>query len=87
MFLFVQKSVASDGEIGRYVLCVIYFLIYFMKDIVLFGMPGAGKGTQADLLKTYMPGTYVHLSTGDVFRALMSTSNAIGDHVREKMEQ
>ena len=37
-----------------------------MKNIVLFGPPGAGKGTQADLLKEKY--NLVHLSTGEVFR-------------------
>ena len=38
-----------------------------MKNIVLFGKPGAGKGTQAAILKETFE--LVHISTGDVFRA------------------
>ena len=37
-----------------------------MKNLVLFGPPGAGKGIQATFLKeTY---NLVHISPGDVFR-------------------
>ena len=37
-----------------------------MKNIVLFGKPGSGKGTQASLIeKKY---NFIHISTGDVFR-------------------
>lgn len=36
-----------------------------MKKILIMGMPGAGKGTQAELLKKYK---IVHISTGDVIR-------------------
>ena len=38
-----------------------------MKNFVLFGPPGAGKGTQAEKLT----GKYdlIHLSTGDIFRS------------------
>ena len=37
-----------------------------MINIVLFGKPGAGKGTQAEFLKEKY--NLVHLSTGDIFR-------------------
>ena len=39
-----------------------------MLNIVLFGPPGAGKGTQAEKVKAKYD--LVHISTGDVFRAL-----------------
>src|ERR1700757_3191698 len=42
--------------------------------IVLLGAPGVGKGTQADLLNQRL--LACHLSTGDVFRAAGSRSNA-----------
>ena len=47
-----------------------------MKNIVLFGPPGAGKGTQAEILK----GKYnlVHISTGDVFRFNIKNETDLG---------
>ena len=47
-----------------------------MLNIVLFGPPGAGKGTQAEkLVKKYQ---LVHLSTGDIFRANIKGGTELG---------
>jgi adenylate kinase len=37
-----------------------------MINVILFGKPGAGKGTQADFLKKKF--NLIHISTGDLFR-------------------
>ena len=37
-----------------------------MVNIVIFGKPGAGKGTQAEFLKSKY--NLIHISTGDLFR-------------------
>jgi adenylate kinase len=39
-----------------------------INTLLLFGAPGSGKGTQGKMLGT-LPG-YVHISSGDMFRAL-----------------
>ena len=45
-------------------------------NIVLFGPPGAGKGTQSErLIQKY---GLVHLSTGDIFRANMKGETELG---------
>ena len=47
-----------------------------MLNIVLFGPPGAGKGTQAEkLISKY---NLVHLSTGDIFRANIKGATDLG---------
>ena len=47
-----------------------------MLNIVLFGPPGAGKGTQsAKLIEQY---GLVHLSTGDIFRANIKGGTELG---------
>lgn len=47
-----------------------------MLNIVLFGPPGAGKGTQSEnLIKKY---GLVHLSTGDIFRANIKGGTELG---------
>jgi len=47
-----------------------------MKNIVLFGPPGAGKGTQAEVLKDKY--SLVHISTGDVFRFNIKNQTELG---------
>ncbi|MFT4544980.1 MAG: adenylate kinase [Bacteroidia bacterium] len=44
-----------------------------MLNLVLFGPPGAGKGTQSEKLISHYG--LVHISTGDVFRALDPNSD------------
>lgn len=47
-----------------------------MTNIVLFGPPGAGKGTQATLLKEKY--NLLHISTGDVFRFNIKNETKLG---------
>ena len=47
-----------------------------MKNIVLFGPPGAGKGTQAEIIKTKYD--LFHISTGDVFRYNIKNNTNLG---------
>ncbi|WP_082422620.1 adenylate kinase [Aquimarina longa] len=47
-----------------------------MTNLVLFGPPGAGKGTQAEVLKQKYD--LVHISTGDVFRYNMKNATELG---------
>lgn len=48
-------------------------------NIILFGPPGAGKGTQAELIinKYKLP----HLSTGNIFRAAIKNQTPLGKKV------
>ena len=47
-----------------------------MINIVLFGKPGAGKGTQAAFLKSQYD--LVHISTGDLFRFNIKNKTELG---------
>jgi len=56
-----------------------------MLNIVLFGPPGAGKGTQsAKLIEKYH---LVHLSTGDIFRANIKGGTELGNLAKSYMDQ
>lgn len=55
-----------------------------MLNIVLFGPPGAGKGTQSEkLIAAYK---LAHLSTGDIFREHISRKTELGIKVKEYID-
>jgi len=56
-----------------------------MINIVLFGKPGAGKGTQADFLKEKY--NLVHLSTGDIFRYNIKNDTELGQLAKTFMDK
>lgn len=56
-----------------------------MLNIVLFGPPGAGKGTQSEkLIDKYR---LVHLSTGDIFRANIKGATELGMLAKSYMDK
>lgn len=56
-----------------------------MINIVLFGKPGAGKGTQAEFLKEKY--NLVHLSTGDIFRFNIKNDTELGKLAKTFMDK
>lgn len=56
-----------------------------MLNIVLFGPPGAGKGTQSErLIEKYQ---LVHLSTGDIFRYNIKNETELGRKAKSYIDQ
>jgi adenylate kinase len=56
-----------------------------MLNIVLFGPPGAGKGTQSEkLVKDYQ---LVHLSTGDIVRYNIKNNTELGQLAKSFMDK
>jgi adenylate kinase len=56
-----------------------------MLNIVLFGPPGAGKGTQSEKLITNY--NLTHLSTGDLFRKHISEGTDLGIRAQKYMDE
>ena len=56
-----------------------------MTNIVLFGPPGAGKGTQAEVLKERF--NLKHISTGDVFRYNIKNETELGLLAKKYMDE
>ena len=56
-----------------------------MKNIVIFGAPGSGKGTQSDkLIEKY---GLEHISTGDVLRAEIKKGSELGQTAKGYIDQ
>jgi len=56
-----------------------------MKNIVLFGPPGSGKGTQASkIISKY---GFIHLSTGDMLRAEIAEQTKLGLEAKTLMDK
>ncbi len=56
-----------------------------MPNFVLFGAPGAGKGTLAKKITKFSP--IVHISTGDLFRDNLKNETPIGVEAKKYMNE
>lgn len=56
-----------------------------MFNIILFGPPGSGKGTQSEkLIEAY---GLIHLSTGDILRREIAAATALGLEAKSLMDK
>ena len=53
--------------------------------LIIMGPPGAGKGTQAALIKKEF--NIPHISTGDMFREAIASSTSLGKEARKYIDQ
>ena len=54
-----------------------------LVQIILFGSPGVGKGTQAKILSSKLK--IPHISTGDILRAAVKEQTPLGLKAKEAM--
>jgi len=54
-------------------------------NLILMGLPGAGKGTQAE--KINVKYNIPHISTGDMFRLAIKEGTELGNKAKEYMDQ
>ena len=66
-----------------YLLFVNFDLV--MINLILFGKPGSGKGTQAEFVKKKYD--LIHISTGDVFRYNISKQTELGVLAKSYMDK
>ena len=55
------------------------------KHLLFLGAPGAGKGTQAELLS--QTNSYLHLSTGELLRKEIKMNTTLGIQVKDIMNR
>lgn len=73
------------NELGRNLKEVYQLKQQHMINLVLFGKPGAGKGTQAEFLKEKY--NLKHISTGDLFRFNMKNNTALGQLAKSYIDK
>ena len=56
-----------------------------MINIVIFGAPGSGKGTQSDLIKEKY--NLIHISTGDILRQEIKNETELGVIAKEYIDK
>ena len=56
-----------------------------MKNVVIFGAPGAGKGTQSD--KIIAKYGFKHFSTGDILRKQIAEGTELGKTAKKFMDE
>ena len=56
-----------------------------MFNLVLFGPPGSGKGTQSENISNKYG--LIHLSTGELLRAEKRTGSALGDEIKRLIDK
>ncbi|GGH74807.1 adenylate kinase [Compostibacillus humi] len=54
-------------------------------NLILMGLPGAGKGTQAEKIKSKY--NIPHISTGDMFRSAIQEGTELGKKAKQYMDQ
>jgi adenylate kinase len=67
------------------VIFVPFYKILVMLNIVLFGPPGAGKGTQSE--KIISKNELIHISTGDLFRKHIGENTELGTLAKSYMDK
>lgn len=72
------------NELGRNLKEVYQLNQKHMINLVIFGKPGAGKGTQAEFLKDKY--NLKHISTGDVFRYNIKNNTELGALAKSYMD-
>jgi len=69
----------------RWYICVLSSQATNMFNIILFGPPGSGKGTQSELLIAKYG--LVHLSTGNILRSEIAAKTALGLEAKSLMDK
>lgn len=101
LLLYLRKSASSAGNaFCIFVLALVSplgtegaFILIFapnqgilnMLNLVLFGPPGSGKGTQAE--KIIVRYNLIHLSTGDMLRAEIAAQTKLGLEAKTLMDK